>query len=207
MLLEEQMTRYFSSLNLTCGVVEYFCDGEYDWLLTERVPGEDCTYDMFLSEPKKLCDILAEQLRSLHDTDFSCCPVNERMDVYLKTVEDNYNNGKYDFSYLIDRDQFRDIKEVWNFITNNKKELCSDTLIHGDYCLPNIILNDWKFSGFIDVGNGGVADRHIDLYWGAWSLNFNLKTDKYRERFFDAYGRDKVDVEKIKLISACEIFG
>ncbi|MDE6108094.1 MAG: phosphotransferase, partial [Oscillospiraceae bacterium] len=75
------------------------------------------------------------------------------------------------------------------------------------YCLPNIILRDWKLSGFIDVGNGGVGDRHIDLFWGAWSLEFNLKTDQYRRRFLDAYGRDQVDESILKIIAAAEVFG
>ena len=68
-------------------------------------------------------------------------------------------------------------------------------------------MKDWNLSGFIDLGAGGVGDRHIDLFWGAWTLNFNLHTDKYRERFFDAYGRDKIDVEIINAIGAAEVFG
>ena len=80
-------------------------------------------------------------------------------------------------------------------------------LLHGDYCLPNIILNGWKLSGFIDVGSGGVGDRHIDIFWGAWTLWFNLKTDRYRSRFLDAYGRDKADEEILAVIAAAEVFG
>ena len=68
-------------------------------------------------------------------------------------------------------------------------------------------MNDWNFSAFIDLGNGGSADRHIDLYWAIWTLEFNLKTDKYASRFIDAYGRDKIEKEKLKLISAIEAFG
>ncbi|MBQ9692725.1 MAG: aminoglycoside 3'-phosphotransferase, partial [Clostridia bacterium] len=59
----------------------------------------------------------------------------------------------------------------------------------------------------IDLGGGGVGDKHVDLYWGAWTLNFNLKTDKYRKRFFDVYGRDEVDEEMISLIGVIECFG
>lgn len=61
-----------------------------------------------------------------------------------------------------------------------------DVLIHGDYCLPNVILDRFSFRSFIDVGNGGVGDRHFDLYWGLWTLRYNLKTDRYHERFLDA---------------------
>ena len=73
--------------------------------------------------------------------------------------------------------------------------------------MPNIILNNWEFSKFIDVGHSGVADRHIDLFWAVWSLWFNLKTDKYRDRFLDAYGRDKANEQMLKIVAAAEVFG
>ena len=57
------------------------------------------------------------------------------------------------------------------------------------------------------MDHGGVGERHIDLYWGAWSLRFNLKTDAYRQRFFDAYGRDLVNEEILRVIAAAETFG
>ena len=69
------------------------------------------------------------------------------------------------------------------------------------------MLDNWNFSGFIDLGNGGVGERHVDLFWGAWTLNFNLGTDEYRARFLDAYGRDKIDEEKLRVIAAAEVFG
>ena len=80
-------------------------------------------------------------------------------------------------------------------------------ILHGDYCLPNVMLEDWRFSGFIDLDHGGIGDRHIDLYWGCWSLGFNLKTDRYRDRFLDAYGRDMVNEELLPVIGAFETFG
>ena len=77
-------------------------------------------------------------------------------------------------------------------------------LIHGDYCLPNVMLDNWRFSGFIDVGSGGVGDRHIDLYWGCWSIQYNLKDIRWCSRFLDAYGRETVDPEKLRRIHALE---
>lgn len=85
--------------------------------------------------------------------------------------------------------------------------LQNNTLLHGDYCLPNIILNDWKFARFIDLNNAGVGDRHVDVFWAIWSLFFNLHTHEYRERFIDAYGRDKVDEDILRVVAAIEVFG
>lgn len=92
-------------------------------------------------------------------------------------------------------------------MTAEKDALQSRVLLHGDYCLPNIILNNWKLSGVIDVGGGGVGDRHLDIFWGIWTLWFNLKINKYHERFLDAYGRDKADESILKIVAAAEVFG
>ena len=79
-----------------------------------------------------------------------------------------------------------------------------DTFIHGDFCLPNIILDDWKFSTFIDVGLAGVGDRHIDIYWALWSLEFNLKTDKYTDYFLSLYGKENYDKNILKKVAEIE---
>jgi kanamycin kinase len=100
-----------------------------------------------------------------------------------------------------------DVEKAYQTVRENAHLLQSDTLLHGDYCLPNILLSDWRFTGFIDLGNGGVGDRHVDLFWGAWTLRFNLKTDAYRQRFFDAYGNDLIDRERLVLIGIAECFG
>ncbi len=87
---------------------------------------------------------------------------------------------------------------------NRDNLLAADTLIHGDFCLPNIMLDDYDFKAFIDLGLAGAGDRHIDLFWCIWSLWFNLKTDRYTDYFLDLYGRANIDMEKIKLIAKAE---
>ena len=69
------------------------------------------------------------------------------------------------------------------------------------------MLKDWDFAGFIDVGAGGLGDRHIDLHWGIWSLGYNLGTDAYRDRFLDAYGRDRINKDLLAVMDAFEAFG
>lgn len=202
---EAILDEYFSKKGLGAVVVDYF-SAEKDWLLTERVKGEDCTYSEYLGDPRRLCDTIAERLRMLHEADHEDCPVNHTKE-YLSTVDRNYHSGSYDASLFPDNWGYSSAEEAYKVIEENRGRFKTDTLLHGDYCLPNIMLDGWKFSGFIDLGNGGVGDRHVDLFWGAWTLNFNLKTDKYRERFFDAYGRDKVDEEMLRVVAAAEVFG
>ena len=203
---EAAMTSYFHSKGLGTEVLKYFST-DADWLLTARVLGEDCTHIDYLADPKRLCDSIAGYLRELHELDFSDCPIQDRNAVYLSDVENNYKSGNYDTSAFPDSFGYRSAEEAYSVFSEGKSALCGKVLLHGDYCLPNIMLDNWRLSAFIDLGNGGVGDRHIDLFWGAWTLWFNLKTTKYCGRFLDAYGRDKADESVLKIVAAAEVFG
>ena len=204
---EAEMTRFFHQKGLGTEVLAYVREEERDWLLTRRVRGEDCTHADYLAQPERLCDTLATLLRRLHETDHAGCPVPLRTRDYLQTAEENYRKGIFDASLFPDNWGYSSAEEAWGVICRDGHLLQNDTLLHGDYCLPNVMLEDWRFSGFIDLGNGGVGDRHIDLFWGAWTLHFNLKTDRYRNRFFDAYGRDRIQPELLRVVAAAEVFG
>lgn len=206
LLGEAEMSEYFASMGLGVAPIAYR-SGERDILLSPAVPGDDLTAERYLSEPKRLARFLGEELRRLHEVDFSGCPRMNRLGEYISTVEKNYLLGEYDKSHFPDSFGYSSAEEAYAVFSEGKAHLYADTLIHGDYCLPNIILKGGRLSGFIDLGSGGVADRHIDLFWGAWTLGFNLGTDKYRDIFFDAYGRDRVDMDLIRVVATAEVFG
>lgn len=203
---EADMTAYFHSKGLSSEVLSYL-PGERDWLLTRAIPGEDCTHPMYLEDPMRLCDTTATLLRQLHEQDVSGCPVISRNEASLATASRNYAAGKFDADLFPAGWGYASAGEAWQEIQTNGNYLKADTLLHGDYCLPNTLLRNWQFSGFIDLGNGGVGDRHFDLFWGAWTLLFNLKTDAYCDRFLDCYGRDKVNPQTLRTIAALEMFG
>lgn len=203
---EAEMTAYFHKKGLGAEVLHY-ARGERDLLLTTRVAGEDCTHAQYLADPARLCDTIAERLRALHELDAADCPVTDHLTPYLALAEKNYQSGSYDASHFPDSFGYRSADEAWRVLSSGRASLRCEVLLHGDYCLPNIMLDDWHFSGFIDLGNGGVGDRHVDLFWGAWTLGFNLGTDAYRDRFLDAYGRELVDEELLRVVAAAEVFG
>lgn len=203
---EAKMTQYFYSKGLGAEVLDYTAH-DYDWLLTKAIKGKDCIDSEYLANPEHLCDTIAYELRKLHETDYADCPVMDRTSEYLTTAEQNYRTGNYDKLAFPDSFGYRSAEEAHQVLEAGKDALQDRVLLHGDYCLPNIILDNWKFSGFIDVDCSGVGDRHIDLFWGVWTLWFNLKTNKYRDRFLDVYGRDKVDESLLRVIAAAEVFG
>ena len=203
---EAVMTEFFNKKGLSPAVIEYI-RSDRDFLLTERALGEDCTHQLYLSDPKRLCILLAERLRELHEMDFSDCPVQDRVGEYLSLAEKNYRTGCYDSSAFPNSFGYASAEEAYSALQRGRSELKNEVLIHGDYCLPNIMLDGWKFSSFIDLGNGGVGDRHIDIFWGVWTLWYNFGTDKYTDLFFDSYGREKINTKKLKTIAAAEVFG
>lgn len=204
---EAEMTRYFYSKGLSAEVLSYR-SGEQDWLLTRALPGEDCTFPSYLEDPKRLCDTLAVLLRKLHETPFDGCPVANRCDSYRETAQHAHDRGFCDLNLFPEKNWgFSTAEEAWEIVQTNGKYLKNDTLLHGDYCLPNILLDKWRFSGFIDLDSSGVGDRHIDLFWGVWTLFFNLKTNRYYDRFLDAYGRDRIEPELLRTVAAFEVFG
>lgn len=204
---EAEMTAFFHTLGLSAEVLGYLTEGDRDYMLTRRIPGEDCTHPSHIGDPERLCDTMAVLLRSLHETDPAGCPVPDRNKGYIARVKDGFDGSRYE-PYLFEGIcEFGSLEEAKQIAEEGFPLLKRDALLHGDYCLPNILLDGWRFTGFIDLDNGGVGDRHIDLAWGVWSLNLNLGTSRYTQRFLDAYGRDKVEPEKLKAIAAMESIG
>ena len=203
---ESEMTAYFGQKRLGAEVLLYTSDGEADYLLTSRVSGEDCTDPRYLADPRRLAVLLGEGLRALHETDCSDCPIGDHTSLYLATAEKNRRLGLCDLSFAGSYG-IETVDEAWTVLEAGRGSLQNEVLLHGDYCLPNVMLDDFRFSGYIDVGNGGVGDRHVDLFWGAWTLAYNLGTDVYRDLFFDAYGRDRIDFDRLRTVAAAETFG
>ena len=203
---EAAMTAYYHSLGLSAEPLLYCTERGADWLITRSLPGEDCTDALYLADPKRLCDTTAALLRALHETPCAHCPV-DRIASYADNVRRGLDGSHYEPELFAPMWEFSTFAEAEAAAREGLASLKSEALIHGDYCLPNIILQDWRLSGYIDLGNGGLGDRHIDLLWGVWTLNFNLKTTAWTERFLDAYGRDRIEPEKLRAVAAMEMIG
>ena len=204
---EALMDRYMHSLNLSAEVLYYGSFRGKDYLLSRKVAGEDCTHSDYLSQPRKLCDTMASLLRELHEMDGKDCPVRDRILTYTETVKRGFDGSSYEPDLFRGIWEFDSFEEAQREAESGLPLLKREALLHGDYCLPNIILKDWRLSGYIDLGCGGMGDRHIDIVWGIWTLKYNLGTSEYTNRFMDAYGRDLIEPEKLRMIAAMEMIG
>ncbi len=206
---EYQMTKIFYQLGFGPEAIKYITL-DRDYLVTRKVQGEDLTKS--LQEPLQICRLLADSLRLLHSQPITLppnnnTPVSSRYGRYMESAAGDVNGGYYDPSVCLDGYEPLSKEEAWDVMQQSKGLLRCDTLIHGDACLPNIMQQNGAFHSFIDLSMGGIGDRHIDLYWALWSLQYNLKTDAYSETFLDYYGRENFSEEVLKVIAAFEVFG
>jgi kanamycin kinase len=60
---------------------------------------------------------------------------------------------------------------------------------HGDACAPNTLMtDDGSFSGHVDLGDLGVADRWADLAIATMSLDWNYPSGDFTAELLEAYG-------------------
>jgi aminoglycoside phosphotransferase len=72
-----------------------------------------------------------------------------------------------------------------------------NVLIHGDYCLPNVLVEQGRLVGLVDVGRAGLGDPRDDLAAGLWTLHYNFGPG-YAPAFLDAYGAPTMTDKEIE---------
>ena len=58
---------------------------------------------------------------------------------------------------------------------------------HGDFCPPNVLLQEGRVTGYVDLGELGAADRWWDVAVGAWSVGWNFGKE-LEPLFYASYG-------------------
>lgn len=198
---EAAMDKLFAQRNLAPAVELYLSD-EQDYLVTRAARGESLLH--YQDDPKRLCEALAEALRRLHEQPAEGVPPSVAHQYYLHTAAGPAPE-KLNPRMQLERFPVSSPEEGWALIQAHREQLCADTLIHGDACLPNIFLDNWHFSAFIDCAQAGLGNRHCDLFWALWSTQYNLKTAQYSDYLLDAYGREGIDTELLQAIAAMEM--
>lgn len=205
---EARMTAHLSKLGACPNVRMYRSDASRDYLITDRIVGTDAASSEYIAEPSRLCDVFADSLSYFHRLPGTDCPCTNGLEEMVSRAEENYRSGRAELSLLryagytsVDA-AYKDMIALFRGVSGYGER----TLIHGDYCLPNLMLHQFERSGYIDVGYGGWGDPHYDLFWALWSLQFNLGSDRYAERFIVAYGRDRVDEDRLRLCGLVSVF-
>ena len=197
--LDAERLRLAWSSRFTCvpEVVDAGSDGEGSWLLTRAVPGDSAVSPRWIAEPVVAVAAIGEGLRALHDClPVSECPFSWSAEQRLGRARAAAERGLVDRMRWHPSHRHLSVDEALDMVAQvppiDRLVVC-----HGDACAPNtLITDDGRWSGHVDLGSLGVADRWADLAVATWSTEWNYGPG-LEDLLLDAYGAERDD-ERIR---------
>lgn len=137
------------------------------YLLMSKIKGKMSCNEYFLEHPNELCEHLAKALNMLWSVDISDCPRVRDLDTELNEARYRVENKLYDLDNVEngtfgENGRFKNPEELLKWLEDNKPTY-EPVLSHGDFCLPNIFIDNGRISGFIDLGDTGIGDKWRDI--------------------------------------------
>lgn len=159
------------------------------WLVTAALPGRSAVDPRWTAEPRTAVRAIGEGLRAMHEAlPADRCPFSWMAEVRVERSRRAAAAG------LID--PARDWQPEHHGLTIARAlELIAGTppadkvvVCHGDACAPNTLVSeDGRWSGHVDLGALGLADRWADLAIATWSTSWNYGPD-WEDELLAAYG-------------------
>jgi kanamycin kinase len=155
-------------------VLDHGADSTGAWIVTTPVPGESAVSPRWKAHPRQAVVAVGEGLRALHDTlPVDDCPFTWSARERLSTAQRRAAAGLIEPGRW--HQSYRHLS-VDDAIAMAAEIPPVDRLVvcHGDSCAPNTIIgDDGRWSGHVDLGSLGVADRWADLAVATWSTEWN----------------------------------
>ena len=149
----------------------------FRWTLMTKISGEMACADGYRADPHRLVRVLADAMKRLWSVDVSGCPVDQSPRAKLERVRVIAEKGLVNME-LVDPETFGEKgfpspAALLSWLESHVPDF-EPVLTHGDFCLPNVFLETWEFSGFLDLGRSGVGDKWTDiaLLWRTLRDNF-----------------------------------
>ncbi len=169
-------------------VVDTGSDGTVEWLVTTGLPGRPAT-DPTLGDRAAVAVALAHGLRRLHEiAPAHRCPFDFRIPSALAHVRRRAEAGDIDPAEDFD-DEHRhlDLDAALRELERLRPDTEDLVVCHGDYCPPNALITNGHVTGYVDLGELGVADRWWDLAVATRAVTGNYGPG-LEDLFLDAYG-------------------
>ena len=152
-------------------VLDYAVHNGFSCLLMSRIQGRMTCDTECMERTEETVSLLAEGLKMLWRVEIGDCPRNIGLEAELADVRRLVEQGNADTEHL--PEGFDTPMALLEWLETHKPAY-DPVLSHGDYCMPNVLVQDGRISGMIDLGDTGVADRWRDiaLCWGSLARNF-----------------------------------
>jgi kanamycin kinase len=157
-------------------------------LVTEALPGRDATHPDWRADLPSLVTTLGHGMRVVHDSvGEEWCPFRFDIARALDHVRRRLGSGLIGAADLHEEHAHLTpdaaVAEL-EAMTPDHEDL---VVCHGDYCPPNVLLSGGRVTGYVDLGELGVADRWWDVAVGAWSVGWNFGVG-LEPLFYESYG-------------------
>lgn len=196
---EKDMIRWLEGKLLVPKVLHFEQYEVWNNLLMSKVDGVLCSEEYETEQnPEKIIRLYVECIKLFQSIDISDCPFNNNIDNRLVELDYllNSNLADIDCENWEEDTPFKDPRELYDFLKMKKPK---EELVfsHGDLGDNNILLNNGKISGIIDLGRSGKADKWYDIAFCVRSIREDIGEEKYVKLFFDLLSIEP-DWEKIK---------
>ena len=186
-------------------VVGYETDDQSEYLLLTPLPGRPVATLTVEELNEEIVHLLGTGLRAIHSVSIHDCPFDMTLDREIQRARYNVVNGLVDEADFDGTRLGRSAAEIFEELLSRRPADEDLVFTHGDYCLPNVMIDRGEVSGFVDWGRAGVADRYKDIALAIRSLERNTGED-LTLTFFEAYGLSSPDVDKIEYYKLLDEF-
>ncbi len=182
-------------------------DGAGDYLMTSEIAGLMAHDEAFAGNLLRVVRLLATGLRMIHSLPVEDCPFDQRLAARIPLARGRLLAGQVDEADFDAVRQGRRAVDLFDELLSSVPGNEDVVFTHGDYCLPNVILNSsgTTLNGFIDWDRGGIADRYQDLGIAARSLARNGGR-QWAPLLFREYGLERVDEAKVRFYQLLDEF-
>jgi aminoglycoside phosphotransferase len=163
-------------------------DASGSWLVTAPLPGENAISARWRADPATAVTAIGAGLRALHDAlPVGICPFSWSAEDRLTDARKQAAAGHLRSASWHESHHPLSVAAALHLAAAIPPV---DQLVvcHGDACPPNTLLtDDGRWSGHVDLGLLGIADRWADLAVATWSTEWNYGPG-WDQLLLDAYG-------------------
>ena len=191
-------------------VIAFERENGFNYLLMTKQHGK-MACNCGLSE-EEVSRLLAKGLKMLWETKISDCPKKRTLLSMLAETEQKIKDGSLQGLTPVHK-EFSDFESVFAYLSQNIPQE-DPVFSHGDYCLPNVFLDENGVCSFLDLGRAGISDRYEDIYMCLWSMRYNFVTlgnmeesrfSRCENIFFEELGIEK-DLKKLYFFELLDEF-
>lgn len=183
-------------------VLQYEEVGDWSHLLLTAVPGATGNA-AFRETPLRVARLLGRLLRRLHelppDQRHDCLSIESLLDhaEHRISLRGSRPHGLHSLEGIrlneTPADRLKRLRALP--LPKQQRHL---VLTHGDFCLPNVLLDLSDRVGLIDVGSAAMADRHRDLALAVRSIRYSGGRADAVNTFLLWYGIDDVEEQRLR---------